>query len=215
MAPHDRSAIPDRVVKVFGIGLHKTGTTTLGACFRQLGFKSKSFDLELTRFAVRGEMDQIFRVVDRYDAFEDWPWPLVYREIDRRYPDSKFVLTTRRDSKRWLRSLKRHAAKTGPTEFRELVYGYPMPDGHDAEHVAVYEDHNRNVREYFRGRRNFVELCWENGDGWEELCTFLGYPVPAGDFPHHNRTTYSWSHGAKALAKNVISRVSKLGSSRA
>ena len=29
------------------------------------------------------------------------------------------------------------------------------------------------------------------GDGWEKLCGFLGYPVPAKPFPHANKASLS------------------------
>ncbi len=35
-------------MKVFGIGLNKTGTTTLGLCLQHWGFRHKSYDLALS-----------------------------------------------------------------------------------------------------------------------------------------------------------------------
>jgi hypothetical protein len=29
------------------------------------------------------------------------------------------------------------------------------------------------------------------GDGWEELCAFLGHPIPDEPFPHANRASLS------------------------
>ena len=31
-----------------------------------------------------------------------------------------------------------------------------------------------------------LEICWENGDGWQQLCAFLGCPVPTMPLPHCN-----------------------------
>jgi hypothetical protein len=45
------------------------------------------------------------------------------------------------------------------------------------------------VREYFRGRdSDFMEVCWEMGTGWEELCAFLKCDVPGGPVPHANKS---------------------------
>jgi hypothetical protein len=176
-------------VKVFGIGLNKTGTTTLGVCLQQLGFRHTACNRELTRCVSRGDLDPVFAFADKYDAFEDWPWPLIFRELDDRYPGSKFILTTRKDPETWLHSLKKHALLTGPTEYREIAYGYGSPEGHEAEHLLRYEQHCASVRAHFQNRpRDFIEVCWERGDGWEQLCAFLGKPIPNAPFPHTNRS---------------------------
>ena len=86
--------------KVFGVGWAKTGTTTLGRCFEILGLSHKSQDLNLVR-----NLDQALTVARLYDSFEDWPWPLFYKQLDKRFPGSKFVLTTR-NSNRWLKSYR-------------------------------------------------------------------------------------------------------------
>ena len=187
-------------MKVFGIGLNKTGTKTLRLCFEHFGFRHTSVNRELTHCVDRGELERVFEFAERYDSFEDWPWPLIYRQLDARFPGSKFILTTRESADKWLRSLKRHAPLTRTTECRQIAYGYPMPHGHEVEHRAIYEHHNRAVREYFRHRRgDFLEVCWEAGDGWKELCGFLGQEIPDIPFPHANpgsrkrRRLFRWS----------------------
>mgnify|MGYP006424330067 CR=1 FL=1 len=172
-------------MKVFGIGLNKTGTTTLDACLGTLGYDVKGCDLELTRCAVQGSLAPIFRVADRYDGFQDWPWPLVYQELDARYPSSKFILTTRSDSETWFQSLKEHADRKGPTEYRKLVYRHEMPHQKKKHHIEIYERHNQNVRDHFHGREDdLLEVCWEEESGWKELCEFLGHEIPDRSFPH-------------------------------
>lgn len=174
--------------KVFGIGLNKTGTTTLGVCLRTLGYAHTSYDEALLRAAVREDLDPVFVTADRYDSFEDWPWPLVYRELGRRYPGSRFILTTRLDASTWLESLLAHADRTPRSEARKLVYGHASPRGHEAEHIAYYERHNRQVMDHFAGDPDrLLTVCWERGDGWPELCAFLGAEVPDLPFPHANR----------------------------
>lgn len=175
-------------MKVFGVGMNKTGTTTLGECLNRLGFRHHSFDLELTRAVDEGDLRPVFQVADEYDSFEDWPWPLIYEELDTRYPDARFILTTRKDSATWFNSLKRHADRTGPTAFREIVYGHPMPHGHESEHVQRYEQHNANVRAYFDGRDDLLEVCWEEQAEWEPICEFLDRPIPGSSFPHANES---------------------------
>lgn len=175
-------------MKVFGIGLNKTGTTTLGRCMKEFGFRHHSFDLALTRSICNGNFQPAFRVIDEYESFEDWPWPLFYKKIDKHYPESRFILTVRKDSSTWFESLKRHADRTGPTEFRQLIYDHEMPHDFKSHHIAFYENHNSNVREYFAGKDNFIEVCWEDGAEWKRLAEFLNKPVPDKPFPHANKS---------------------------
>ena len=191
-------------MKVFGIGLNKTGTTTLSACLRELGFRHTSCDLALTRAADRGDLSPIFEHADQYESFEDWPWPLVYKQLDQRYDDAKFILTRRPNASVWFSSLKRHALRTGPTEYRQIAYGHSMPLGKREEHVAVYRRHNQDVRDYFSERRDdLLEICWEEGDGWEELCAFLDQPKPDDPLPHKKKGRSEFL-SRLSYAKNVI-----------
>jgi len=120
--------------KVFGIGLNKTGTTRLGVCLRTLGFQHSPFAGHFIEDAKAGRLEGIVRFAEDWDSFEDWPWPLIYRSIERAFPDSRFILTTRRDADTWFDSLQSHAERTGPTDERRLIYGQAMPHEHRAEH---------------------------------------------------------------------------------
>ncbi|MFV0244796.1 MAG: sulfotransferase family protein [Qingshengfaniella sp.] len=181
-------------LKIFGVGLNKTGTTTLGQCLRTLGFSHMGTRRDLFLAYREGNLAPIFEVADQYDCFEDWPWPLLYRELFGRYgTQAKYVLTVRRSPEAWLKSLKKHSLITSVTgHCRKLAYGYDYPFGHEAEHLACYDRHNREVAAFFReqgAEDSLITLCWETGDGWPELCGFLGRPVPEGPLPHANPAT--------------------------
>jgi hypothetical protein len=178
------------MAKVFGIGLNKTGTKTLGMCFSILGFKNKSYDLTLLESYHKGALQDIFEVTDQYDSFEDWPWPLIYRQLDFRYPDAKFILTIRISPEKWFESLCRHAVRTGPTVAREIAYGYQMPMENPGHHVDFYNNHNRSVMEYFKDRPDKLLIAnWESEGNWELLCRFLNCSlVPDVPFPHENKS---------------------------
>jgi hypothetical protein len=176
--------------KVFGIGLNKTGTTTLGECGKILGLCCTSCDKGLLEdVASRNDFSRIIHKVNQHDLFEDWPWPLIYKQLDQMFPGSKFILTVRSSEGKWLESLKNHSMRTHPTgHCRKLAYGFNFPHKHEKEHVRFYRKHNEGVRSYFDGRsKDFLELCWENGDGWEKLCNFLGCVHPGVPFPHANK----------------------------
>ncbi|ODA68660.1 hypothetical protein A7A08_00492 [Methyloligella halotolerans] len=181
--------------KIFGIGLNKTGTTTLAACLTELGYNHQPGGGGIRRRLLEalraGNLDPIFEVVDQYDSFEDWPYPLLYRELYERYgEDGKFVLTVRKSPDRWLESLKAHSLTTSPTRHcRTLAYGYDFPHGFEEEHLDLYRRHNEEVRAFFQDRQDeskLLQVCWEAGDGWQELCDFLGKPIPNKAFPRTN-----------------------------
>ena len=176
-------------MKIVGIGLNKTGTKTLGACMRYWGFKHISCNTKAFDHWRAGDYRRLMNRIRRFDSFEDWPWPLIFREIDAEFPGSKFILTRRADADTWFNSLCEHAKRTGPTDFRKYIYGHAMPQAHRAEHINFYENHLRTVRDYFRGRPDdLLEVCWEKGDGWAELSQFLGFEKPDLPFPHENKS---------------------------
>ncbi len=173
--------------KVFGIGLNKTGTSTLGDCLISLGYRHTSFSPALLEGWAGGRVDDLFAVADRHDSAEDWPWPLAFRELDGRYPGSRFVLTRRRDAATWLDSLVAHAARHPGNRWRFLAYGVREIRGHEAQLLDRYECHLATVRAHFADRPDdLLEVCWEEGHAWPELCGFLGEPVPDIPFPHAN-----------------------------
>lgn len=171
--------------KVFGIGLNKTGTTTLGTCLQLLGYRHLGVRRDLLQAYRASRKEAVFAVIDRFDSFDDWPYPLMYRELAERYPDAKFVLTVRKSPEIWYASLVGHSSRSRPLKHcRKLAYGYHYPDNARDHHLAFYRRHNREVQEFLGDRVRL--LCWENGDSWPELCEFLGAELPQADFPHVN-----------------------------
>lgn len=195
--------------KVFGIGLNKTGTTTLGQCGRMLGLRCTSCDRSLLKdYAVNNDLSGIERKANQYDLFEDWPWPLVYKQLDEMYPGSKFILTVRSSEETWLASLKSHSMRTHPTKHcRKFAYGYNFPHKHEQEHLEFYRRHNDDARSYFANRSaDFLELCWERGDGLKELCDFLECPLPSDPLPHANKGTDNKVSSRRRLVNGLLSK---------
>lgn len=181
-----------RQPKIFGIGLNKTGTTTLEECGKILGLRCAGCDIRLLKdFVLRKDFSRVKHAVKHHDLFQDWPWPLMYEQLDEMFPGSKFILTVRKSEEKWIESLKKHAMRKHHRKHcRKLVYGFNFPHGHEKEHMEFYRKHNDDVRSHFRGREaDFIELCWENGDGFDRLCKFLNCEVPDQPLPHANKST--------------------------
>jgi hypothetical protein len=197
--------------KVFGIGWAKTGTTTLGACLEILGYSHQGQDLDLVYDVESGHLERIFSVVDRFDVFEDWPWILLYKELDERYPNSKFILTIR-DTDRWWRSYQNHVTTRGARsdigQIRRIIYGFEDGLQHKQAYIERYERHNAEVLRYFAQRPNdLLVMNWENGDGWAQLCSFLGKPIPKQPLPHANAGAYRpWYRRLRRLLRSDKSR---------
>jgi hypothetical protein len=174
--------------KVFGVGLNKTGTSTLGECLVRLGYRHRSYSSAALRAYREGRIEAVLAMTEGFDSCEDWPWPLVWRELFARYGErARFVLTTRLSSEVWVESLKAHALNTHPTRaMRPAIYGHYYPHGYEAEHRRAYERHNAAVRAFFarEAPHALIEVCWERGDGWAALCGFLGHEIPDQPFPH-------------------------------
>lgn len=194
--------------KVFGIGLNKTGTTTLGTALETLGYRHQSVRPDLQRAWLRGDREKVFAVTDAYESFEDWPWPLMYKDLFARYPDARFVLTMRSSPETWLKSLKAHAMFTKPLwSCRKGAYGYHYPHHSEQAHLDFYNRHHDEVVAFFEAQGAMDRLkviCWEQGDGWPELCDFLGIDAPEGAIPHANATKSRAASGYETVNRLLV-----------
>lgn len=172
--------------KVFCIGFHKTGTTSLAVALKILGYQVTGPNGVRDPNIAANVHNMIDKLTKKYDAFQDNPWPVMYRELDRKYPDSKFILTVR-DSSAWIRSQVKHFGYK-ETPMRKWIYGAGCPKGNEELYINRYERHNEEVMAYFIDRpEDLIIMDLAKGDGWNELCVFLDKPVPDMSFPHANQ----------------------------
>jgi len=175
--------------KVFCIGFQKTGTTSLFAALTTLGYRTAAVvgrDLTAEELAAQGAQLCI-DVARVFDAAQDMPWPIFFRELDAAYPGSKFILTVR-DSASWFRSIEGHFG-ANPSELGAFVYGRDAaaPAGARDRYIEVYEAHEAAVRAHFATRPDdLLIMDLAAGDGWEKLCAFLGVDAPGEPFPIRN-----------------------------
>lgn len=184
--------IIDMKPKVFCIGFHKTGTTSLELALRKLGYRVTGCFGTRDPDIANKVHEMAYARVAEFDAFQDNPWPILYRELDERFPGSKFVMT-RRPAESWINSQLKDFAST-QTPMRRWIYGEDAgcPEGNEEIYIARYERHNREVLEYFAGRPDdLLVFDMPKGDGWEKLCGFLGHDVPEEPFPHANKASLS------------------------
>jgi hypothetical protein len=184
--------------KIFGIGLSRTGTKSLTLALNMLGFKVAHYpDDEITlKELMAGKYN--FSLLKDFDGITDITVAPYYAQLDKLFPDSKFILTVR-DKQSWLRSVAAHFGKpvfegTPSNEntmllrrlLRVAVYGsYSF---NEERFSYVYELHYKNVIEYFKGRPEsllVINIC--EGEGWNKLCPFLKAPILDKHFPFMSR----------------------------
>lgn len=166
-------------------GLPKTGTSSFSAAMRELGY---------TEPDNRGPRDkwlegrEFVKDLHGYDFCQDAPWCFAVDEIAKEHPVS-VVLTVRKSPDKWIRSITRkywrnHEREMVSRSMRHLFCneGTIKPD---LELERMYLSHNEWVRSL---GLPMIEVCWEKGDGFPELCEFLRIPVKDKRFPHVNKS---------------------------
>lgn len=186
----------EKGVKIFGIGLNKTGTTSLRVALKHLGFAHMDRRPRLMRHWRRGETSALLAATRTHDSFDDWPWPLIVPHLLDHYGDkARFILTRRRSPQAWLASIKAHSERTNPFRHpRRAIYGYDYPHGCEGAYLDVYNRHLDETRALFANQgANWLclDACWDDGTGWPEICNFLGKPIPGRPFPHANQGRYA------------------------
>ena len=176
--------------KIFGIGFHKTGTKSLAAALAQLGYRVHGPGWTRDAQACASQdslLRTAFAVIDDYDAFQDNPWPVLWRELAETFPQARFILTLR-DPQAWLDSACRYfGAETTP--MRALIYGpdAASPLGNKQRYLERFEQHNRDVLRYFADSDNFLALDVSSADAHNRLRLFLGHSETDQPFPHMNQ----------------------------
>jgi hypothetical protein len=192
--PIELQPVPTRI---FGIGMHKTGTTSLHHAFETLGYDSAHWKTAHWAKAIWDEMKAEGRssTLEKSYAFCDLPFPLLYRELDAAYPGSKFILTIRGEEE-WLESVRAHWSPKNPWRtvwdtdpfthrIHRLLYGRMRFD--KDVFLDRYRRHNAEVLEYFKYRTQDL-LVFDVSTGWYPLCGFLRQRVPGAPFPHSMKT---------------------------
>ena len=209
--------------KTFVIGMFKTGTTSMtaallmmgGACVKQRDPKVNSCgfnevlnisqtDWFADDIAVKvGQSDrwaELVKGASRATVHADGPWLFMYKQMDKLYPFSKFILTTRdvlelaeSDVKMWerlgnfdrLRKEVGHQYNGTDSEFGAWAKAWLR------QHVQQrYEHHNAAVRHFFRDRKCDL-LEWDITtpetrpvvEVWSTLAKFTGLVAPPGNPP--------------------------------
>ncbi len=173
-------------MNVFGIGMSKTGSSSVDAAAMILGYAPND------PLSAEGISDVHPPSLD--PSGPDYYCKLtnvctIFDAVDAKFPGSKFILTVR-DMESWLKSA-RHQFRVTPepgthsAEIRQAKFGTVE---FDVEKFAeAYDRHVNRVRKHFQTREeDLLVINVVGGEGWDKLCPFLGKPVPGLPFPRKN-----------------------------
>jgi len=187
---------------IVGAGFHKTGTSTLSAALNILGYRVKGISKRPLIPIIKENYSKVKKMLKNYDAVQDTPWFYIYKELDELFPDSKFILTIR-DEESWYKSVKKQIGGLRSAQ-DEWIYGRGkgLPKDNKENTIKVYQQHNREVKDYFKNRPDdLLVLNFKNGDEWEKLCDFLNQEIPNKPFPHYNKSKTNKMHEGKSKTK--------------
>jgi hypothetical protein len=167
-------------MKIFGIGLSKTGTMSLTAALGALGFR--------VLHAGHRFVDEPPEGLTALDGATD-ELATEYARLDQKFPGARFILTTRA-LEPWLKSCQHQfRAPVDPaTRGGRIILDLYGTTQFDRDRFAAgYQRHHEAVHAYFaRRERDLLVMDVAAGDGYEKLCPFLGVPVPGSPFPREN-----------------------------
>ncbi len=177
--------------KIFIVSFQKTGTTSLDHALQSLGLRVAEVYTSLNKIldptapnAREAILNHIIERMEEVDAIQDSPLPFFYEDLDRAFPDAKFIVV-HRDADSWLKSFVNFFHNKS-TPLRHWMYGVDQMEGHEARIKDIYIEQNRKIRAYFADRPDkLLEMDLTRGDGWYELITFLG-PDFVPPFPRKN-----------------------------
>lgn len=149
--------------KLFGIGLPRTGSTSLAEALRILSYKGSNFcSLNNIHTSDETEAKKSFEIDNSFFK--------IYQHLFKKNPNAKFILTTR-DNSSWRKSMS----------------GFEY-DNNILPNINKYAD---EVENFFKSRNavnqllliNLSEL--NNEEKWKRICDFLNEKnIPDITFPH-------------------------------
>ncbi|EGX92937.1 hypothetical protein CCM_04309 [Cordyceps militaris CM01] len=211
----DRLPQPDKILdkKLIVLSKSRTGTFSMYQCFQMLGYKPYHMyecvmngytHMSLLNEALRNKYLGEGKPYDKadfdkwlanYDTVVEIPSYFVEEFIEY-YPDAMFILTER-DLGAWDKSLG-HLVTT----VTKACHSFPLNVVYRLDNqIAMFTDLNETFWQViFHGRglragmslaqadyvKELLDVKLEDGFGWEEICPFLGVPIPKERYPRGN-----------------------------
>ena len=167
-------------MRIFGLGLSRTGTTTLNETLRLMGYNTIHYPTSKELWS------------ESNDGATDIPTIPAYKLLDKVFPGSKFILTMR-DKQEWMRSMYPYLERkrnwnqgSAQVQLRIDVYGAPFFE--EEKYSNAFDKHHEDVIQYFKERpEDLLIVNILNGESPKSLYDFLGKDNAPEQYGHHNK----------------------------
>ena len=190
--------------KVFIISLHRCGTQSTGLFLEDAGlrrchwpavvdgidYQSRIIGAETDPGRITDILSSLF---DRFDVFDDVPFPILYKELAAQYQDARFV-AVHRNPIDWVRSVSHHCGSRPLDPYERAQYWrylakrpLSLDAVTDSELFAMFLDHYQIIAEHFAGRGNLLAVDLADADIGRKIADFAG--IHGGRFPYYDYKT--------------------------
>lgn len=150
-------------MKIFNISFHRNATTSFHNFMGMSGYKC-IHDVNISNSMLKcygkftGEIsdDVLLNATSKHDVFSDNPWPVLYKQLHKLYPDAKFILF-HRDSQKWCDSIEKYFGNS-MNYFRKYLYNNTTVKDNRDIYIDIYNKHNQDVINYFEECGNMDNL---------------------------------------------------------
>tara|TARA_R100000234_G_scaffold12058_1_gene6697 strand:+ start:5258 stop:5863 length:606 start_codon:yes stop_codon:yes gene_type:complete len=152
-------------MKIFNLGMSKTGTTSFYYLMQKLYIKSYH-DISISDHSV-DELKKEFTLMDCYSGALSHR----YKDIYTAFPDAKYVLTIR-DELGWLKSARKQFTYEDHnfSKFRNYIFGTTKVwELSDKDMLDSYNKINTEIIDFFKNKENFMVLNFINSTDRDKL----------------------------------------------
>ncbi len=208
---HHQTGISKDTPHIFGIGLSRTGTTTLTKALTMLGYSAIHFINPITKKII--DLDDLYY----FDAFSDSPISFRFEELYDLFPNAQFIYTVR-NLEDWIRSSENLYKPRGFSTTVEMKKWLETPPSASGKFDKLYHNFNsiyqkaygslyadfpnwesayhafdKRVNDFFKNKpaNKLLKINICDGEGWEKLCPFLNKAEPIQAFPYAEQTWFS------------------------
>lgn len=178
-------------MKVVVLSPYRSATQSTDKLLKNLGYKTIHFGGTVIK-SKTNLINELKKISNRYDAFSDSPFPVMYEYFDTQYPGSKFILI-KRDPDSWYKSILKLNEKVNQTVInpseRAFLETYldNLPilykDIPYEDFVLCYNRHIEAVENYFKDKDNLLVLDISDTKKGIKIADFLDKDIfPKVDF---------------------------------
>lgn len=199
--------------RVFNIGLHRTGTSSLAEALSILGYKV--WHGPFFKKLENKYYENFNALVDTQISGENHP-DFNFKRLYSKFPDAKFILTVRTDLDKWCKSVDKinlryrdHKLIIPESYLSTLNMYNDIVTNKKSENVThddlknAYKKHEKDIIEFFKDKPEklliFNVIDGDDYNKWDKLCKFLNKKNPNKKFPNMNELRVTFRLSLKKL----------------